>query len=84
MTSLLVCYTLSTFPDNRPLNAVVDLPADIDPRDIPDYVKRTVRPAVQPDPSDGFRGRNPSEVTLLNLVNLNRLQYGEANSEASQ
>lgn len=76
MTTLLVCYTLSTFPDNRPLDKVVDIPEDIAPSKIPEFVKKAIRPSAQADPSDGFRGRNPSEVTLINLVNLDHLQPG--------
>jgi hypothetical protein len=71
---LLVTYTLRRLCDDRMQEATVTIPASIAPQDIPMAVKQKIRPKKAPDPSDNYRGQQPSDVTIVNLVNLSKLE----------
>ena len=76
MTKLLVSYTLTTRPDASAMDSVVDLPNSVTPEEIPGFVRKTICPPANADPTDGFRGRSPSQVVILNLVTLASLRSG--------
>jgi len=61
MTKLLVSYTLKVPPGASAMDSLVDLPDSVTAEEIPDFVKKTIRPPADPDPTDGLRRRGPSQ-----------------------
>jgi hypothetical protein len=55
------------------MEAVIEVPSATAPQDIIGFIKQTIRPKQMPDPSDGYRGQDPSEVQITNMVNLSTL-----------
>ncbi len=69
-----VCYQIqsSCSQGHQPLvrDGVVKILEPQNPASLPYTLKVAVRPPAEPDPSDGFKGSRPEDVTLLNFIKL--------------
>lgn len=70
---LLVTFTLEGGLNTTLYESEVSIPASLQPSEIVPAIKQSVRPYKKSDPSDNYRGQNPSQVTIINIVNLSKL-----------
>lgn len=70
---LLVSYNLSCARSPGPYEKTVGVPVSLPPEEIAPTVKSLIRPSTEPDPTDNYRGQQPSDVVILNIVNLSKL-----------
>ena len=73
LTDLLVTYSIAGEHGGKLHNRTVSVSASLAAHHIPMVVKQQIRPAKSPDPSDNYRGQQPSDVVIVNLVNLSKL-----------
>lgn len=55
-------------------DSVVDVIEPDNPARLPGALKESVHPSAAPDPSDGFKGRCPDDVVLVNFIKLSPRQ----------
>lgn len=70
---LLVSYQRISGTTATPCDRVVEIPAATSPNDLTGTVKSIIQPFRPADPSDNYRGQKPSDITILNLINLDQL-----------
>jgi len=71
--TLLVAFTLQDDRNSKIHETTVSIPVSLHADEVVGAVKQRIRPFKAPDPSDNYRGQQPGEVLIINLVNLSKL-----------
>ena len=71
--TLLVSF-LDASTKNRDIrDRVITIPKATAPEDIPQTVKNIIKPFRPADPTDNYKGSSPTDIQLINLINLGDL-----------
>ncbi|ARM86179.1 hypothetical protein [Marinobacter salarius] len=70
---LLVTYTLQNSANSTIYERTVAVSRTLEPASIVPTVKQLIRPLKEADPSDNYRGQHPSQIDIVNLINLSTL-----------
>lgn len=70
---LLVIYQITTTQTPRLQEQIIEVPSTLPPKNITATVKEMIRPGRPADPSDNYKGQSPSDVRIVNLINLSTL-----------